>query len=1371
MPLINRYQTDMSSASQDDPTQRQQEPTLNRTASQAFSTDHSDGQGLVLDAIREGPVYASGEHDHSHKASARAFGSFERSTPGRPLPSSSSTSSTAQPQTSLPDFHSLFSATHDTAYGKQQQANVQHEDSEIPSPESQSARSSRRLKKANRRKLRQTQGDWVLIREMAPNPPDIAQQVSQQALDSDSGESDQPQNRKPININHVGVMRKRPVVSGPSPVLELHERNVRLAAEVAIQDRQNQLKRRLENAGTQSMLDGVAPAANPYLVEAESESESDIDIVRAKDRTEKMIYNAFKPPAQIGTPAIAQVDAQYEESVFIDKPASFMSSTQTKLRDDTEDRAESAQRVQEIAIEPQTGSRPKILGAPKTKAGLRKGALSKLSQIMSDRMGELSPPTPIDLEDVILGILQRATNGEEDNAGRIEYDQDSTNGRSLSERKVTLTKREAMRAVQAISALIKEDTSSAVSQPRSPVGGLNANSVFSEASHTLDLISKLTLASTHQLHSLKPTGTDHGYDDSIYSDVESVFSEVSNISSITGMSVRGFSSEQIAAATRELLSIFQDDETMQSVYKAAIYGDIGPRRFGTVFRKYLRSYARGLKDEAEDSLRYSAAQLVSVKARTIVLAILEKYSTGRMSEMSSDVMEQHSEEKNDSSSGDDDQMVGLDESAFNELTQVRAFWVNSTAFRELQDKLRRFVRLPVPPDSQHEARKDRIESSDNERPRKSHPITGSGDATQIIRSEDTSTSLKHHESAYKQSQSESAAVEYAVTAASTVLLGVLRHMLLCDENLLRLHRMIIERDLLETYAEVLVSFCSTSQWRGKDAFRVTGAPAAQFKDICLSAALGIADDVRALGAQAFSTKDSGHTIGQIVLSRIPDQITLVDTAQTILAKSSMGGLDLAMSSDEETQRQLKMDIAVSLLPMRLHEVLLAGHGHPLKLTSDPDLSHMNQFKAGVEEYTGVEWDWWPLAPRIPNPQLDEVRIEWNFINTRQFVCAPMAEAKILEEVTAIAAIPATRNYKYRGTTAFLDWAKHMKYIFQRAISWWRLLLVPFMTFLVRWSAWFCVPFLIGLPFTFYYLTLWSRQRVNASSQSQASSDSSSNKLGPTPTDSADQDGNKCGKRRSTASQLPVHDKVPSSHVPNHAMIDMLPSKNQGSHRVLFGVQGPRWSLDLEQIPVTSLLNDPTFFRELKKRYKKHRSVLKRIASPFRFRYCRFVKFEKFDVERVISQGDDLPEYPGVTDDYEYAPRPGRNPMITPKTFAVCLKACDSKCKWRLLNPWHDCIRLPPQTYRLRSIPKKKSEFDVHSDDVGLVAWGLEADYAVSFAYVAVYHLVPLLGAFSFWIYWLFRYPSDWQNAAVPALTVLALFAVIWIPLGKLISTA
>jgi hypothetical protein len=72
-----------------------------------------------------------------------------------------------------------------------------------------------------------------------------------------------------------------------------------------------------------------------------------------------------------------------------------------------------------------------------------------------------------------------------------------------------------------------------------------------------------------------------------------------------------------------------------------------------------------------------------------------------------------------------------------------------------------------------------------------------------------------------------------------------------------------------------------------------------------------------------------------------------------------------------------------------------------------------------------------------------------------------------------------------------------------------------------------------------------------------------------------------------------------------------------SQRILFAIQGSKWSLDLEEIPVSSLLNDPAFFRELKVRYKKHRSLIKRLVSPFRFRSCKFVKVTHFPLAVIV----------------------------------------------------------------------------------------------------------------------------------------------------------
>lgn len=60
--------------------------------------------------------------------------------------------------------------------------------------------SSRRRIKSNRRKTRPTQGDFVLIRHMDPNQPDIARQVGERALNSDSGsdmDDDDMGNRSP----------------------------------------------------------------------------------------------------------------------------------------------------------------------------------------------------------------------------------------------------------------------------------------------------------------------------------------------------------------------------------------------------------------------------------------------------------------------------------------------------------------------------------------------------------------------------------------------------------------------------------------------------------------------------------------------------------------------------------------------------------------------------------------------------------------------------------------------------------------------------------------------------------------------------------------------------------------------------------------------------------------------------------------------------------------------------------------------------------------------------------------------------------------------------------------------------------------------
>ncbi|KAH7086951.1 hypothetical protein FB567DRAFT_526611 [Paraphoma chrysanthemicola] len=155
---------------------------------------------------------------------------------------------------------------------------------------------------------------------------------------------------------------------------------------------------------------------------------------------------------------------------------SFDGSMQAKLHSESKDHVKRTQRVQKCGTEPHTASHPKISSAPQTKAQQQKEALSKLSQAVSDKMSESSTSKPVNLEELILGILQRSTGVEEDEEDHIDSDLASTNGRRQPERKVTLTKKEAMNATQAISNLIKQSPSSAFSQPRRPLQGFTANS-------------------------------------------------------------------------------------------------------------------------------------------------------------------------------------------------------------------------------------------------------------------------------------------------------------------------------------------------------------------------------------------------------------------------------------------------------------------------------------------------------------------------------------------------------------------------------------------------------------------------------------------------------------------------------------------------------------------------------------------------------------------------------------------------------------------------------------------------------------------------------------------------------------------------------
>jgi hypothetical protein len=77
---------------------------------------------------------------------------------------------------------------------------------------------------------------------------------------------------------------------------------------------------------------------------------------------------------------------------------------------------------------------------------------------------------------------------------------------------------------------------------------------------------------------------------------------------------------------------------------------------------------------------------------------------------------------------------------------------------------------------------------------------------------------------------------------------------------------------------------------------------------------------------------------------------------------------------------LVLDIRLLMLPYHLRHVIETTPRSSLKLILNDEKGCFNSAKLFVESYTGSEWDWWPLAPRIPRLGNGEQHLEWKVRN-------------------------------------------------------------------------------------------------------------------------------------------------------------------------------------------------------------------------------------------------------------------------------------------------------------------------------------------------------------------------------------------------------
>ncbi|KAF2998955.1 hypothetical protein E8E13_006894 [Curvularia kusanoi] len=210
--------------------------------------------------------------------------------------------------------------------------------------------------------------------------------------------------------------------------------------------------------------------------------------------------------------------------------------------------------------------------------------------------------------------------------------------------------------------------------------------------------------------------------------------------------------------------------------------------------------------------------------------------------------------------------------------------------------------------------------------------------------------------------------------------------------------------------------------------------------------------------------------------------------------------------------------------------------------------------------------------------------------------------------------------------------------------------------------------------------------------------------------------------------------------------------------ILFGVQGPHRYLQISHIRIDDHTDDSSFYRSLKQTYGATRSWWKFYLSIWTFGYCEIVKFKKLAPRYIISYGKDFPS--GV--DYIYDPRPPAetpNPPIRRHEFAMRLDACNKPCR---LSFFHECMPELNTVSTIACIPKRLTQYEVESGDrQDCFAWGLEAKHEISVARVFIYHVLVLAFPFGFWAWWQTKHPDDLQNASVPATVALALLSLFW----------
>jgi len=417
-----------------------------------------------------------------------------------------------------------------------------------------------------------------------------------------------------------------------------------------------------------------------------------------------------------------------------------------------------------------------------------------------------------------------------------------------------------------------------------------------------------------------PNKTDHDDDVSVKSSGEgSVFSMASIASSATDLSKgSGFSAVQIATATRDVLSILRDDGVLYPLYTAAIQSVVVLQNFVNIFRRMLKAFADRLKDEARDRLDFLAALLVGLKAQEISEAIFERYQLGKAPTLDTEEGRETTtldKDVRESSGKVEQEERNVDDTIFGELSKIREFLVQSAAFKLLRADLQSFTSSKQPS----------IERQVGVAVR-SIVSTVEYDCLGLLEDEWELPLLRLHLHALDMLGKDRFVVEYSKL----------------------LHHYYGESDTIAG------GNMAGSKKRNLDAQLIT-----RWKPVASNILLHL----KTADATKLYWKDG-------------DPKARVKAHDSLVSWYTERDNYREEEYDVTPLHLLSRDLAFSTLRRPLQELLSQIPGYRIELSPMNDMSFVNRTKAFLEDYTMTEWDWWPIAPRVPDVAPGEWRLQW-----------------------------------------------------------------------------------------------------------------------------------------------------------------------------------------------------------------------------------------------------------------------------------------------------------------------------------------------------------------------------------------------------------